>query len=96
MPQGLQVWDTNEGLTVDITTRLTRVLGSFTTTEGVSVSGSVVDDNLLSGQPWYTIQQTPSARPWLPLIAISGNTISWEGRGGNSVTRSVTVVYGVY
>lgn len=96
MPQGLQVWDENGQLEVDVTSRLTRIIGSFTTTEGVNVSGSVVDDRLLDGQPWYVIQQTPSSRPWLPIISISGNTISWSSRGGSSVTRSVNVVYGVY
>lgn len=57
--QGLQVFDSNGSCILDVTDRLTRVLGEFET--GTS-DGSISDSNLASGQPWYIIQNTSNGR----------------------------------
>ena len=78
MPQGLQVFDENGNIVVDVTDRLTKILGSF---ETHGKDGSITDDRLEGMDYWvmlefYRIGKTSFDYGW-PLITRLGNTISW-------------------
>ena len=94
MPQGLQVFDENGNMTLDVTDRLTRVLGEFQTGK---VSGSITDSNLSSGIPWYIIKNSSDGRgyKYAPfLITFTSNGASWTFGSGTIVSKNIT--YGVY
>lgn len=95
MPQGLQCWDANGNLILDVTDRLTRVLGEVYT--GTSGSGTIIDNNFLNGTPWYI--STPSVRTYDPQslqVVITGNTLTWSFTQTNSWQKSHRIMYGVY
>jgi hypothetical protein len=97
----MQCWDGLGRLTVDFTTRLPRVLGTRALT---GVAGSLTDNNLSQGTPFFLFQQQGvfyhiSGDTCLPTITISGNTISWTYSGGTTsyhVNVQGTLFYGVY
>lgn len=99
MPQGLQCFDVNGNLILDITDRLTRVLGIFET--GTS-NGSLNDPNLANGAPWvYKYHQISTdiynARPI--NVYVTGTTIYWEfdsARESQDALLSYGIVYGVF
>lgn len=99
MPQGLQIFDVNSNCLLDITDRLTRVLGSFET--GTS-DGSITDFNLTSGTPWfYTYNPSDTYNVRVPCkISFSGNIISWSFQSGYCANQqgraNLKVIYGVY
>lgn len=84
MSTGLRCWDEQGNLTVDLTSRLSRVVGQTVITAGQS--GSVQVDASL-GRPWYFFT-------WgrFPAVTINGGTISWDA----SARDSVLMIYGVY
>lgn len=94
MSQGLQIFNENGICTLDVTDRLTRVLGEFET--GTS-SGSLMDNNLLTGTPWSVVSSLSDAgvlsfQSW--SISFSGNYLYWNTIGYNP--RNSKVIYGVY
>lgn len=100
--QGLQIFDSSGNKILDVTDRLTRVLGSF---ETGAVDGSLTDPNLtaFSGTPWfyqYVIQSGSSwaARPC--RLTCIGNTINWyyeQGYNNKSLSNfNMKIIYGVY
>lgn len=98
MNQGLQIFNENGICTLDVTDRLTRVLGEFET--GTS-NGSLVDNNLLSGTPWFISIPSVSAVSFDSnsiSITFSSNSISWEFVGYFSTpgNHSHHIIYGVY
>lgn len=100
MPQGLQCFDANGNLILDVTDRLTRILGEVNTG---TTSGSMVDNNFLSGSPFYLVQTTLTdfKRTAVPIsVSISGNTLSWSFvhsyRGASYQLVPYIIVYGVY
>ncbi|TWH49586.1 hypothetical protein [Sporomusa sp. KB1] len=100
MPAGLQCWDADGNLTLDITDRLTRVLGTIQT--GTS-DGSITDNNLLLGTPWYFTYYLDDNHFWRsrPLkISFSSNILSWAfiSTGGNYQNTNIDtmILYGVY
>ena len=103
--QGLQCFDTNGNALLDITDRLTRVLGVVITNEK---DGFVIDDNLLDGVPWFAkinIQgdkSIPYRDSWAVLeIAVTGNVLSYAYRyvenyyNGSSNKINAKIIYGV-
>ena len=100
MPQGLQVFDENGTLMVDVTTRLTKLLGKFETN---GVNGSITDARLAGHEHWaaadydvYPVLFDAEGTCVEPKITRSGNVISWTyaalpGRSVNHV-----FYYGVY
>jgi hypothetical protein len=100
MPAGMQCWDAFARLTVDLTTRLPRVLG----TRSITQAGSLSDPNLSQGTPFYIFQQAGvfyhiSGDTALPNFVISGNTISWSysaASGSHHTNVPGTLFYGVY
>lgn len=91
--QGLQVFDASGVIVLDVTDRLTRVLGSFYTG---TANGSIVDNNLSTGIPWYfmrdVVDDTYLTSSLFVLFTSSG--LSWAFE--NEPTRNTFVTYGVY
>lgn len=78
MAAGLQVWDANGVLVLDLTDRLTRKMGELIITAGVA--GSILVPQPSTGQLWFAFSpdQNQSFITWLPKITKSGNqTLSW-------------------
>jgi hypothetical protein len=98
--QGLQVFDAGGTVVLDVTDRLTRVLGSFSTG---TTSGSITDNNLASGTPWFVAAMSPSqfdngyAAPTVGApyaISFTSNSISWTF--GTGTATSIQITYGVF
>lgn len=109
MPQGLQCFNSEGTMVLDVTDRLTKILGSFITTK---VAGSTTDSNILLGTFWYsgvpvivngdfTNFRTRDGYgiPDSQLtITASGSTINWYSSSGyyDQYTRALRVWYGIY
>jgi hypothetical protein len=91
MPAGLQVFDAAGNLEIDVTTRLTRILGSAT----VNSTGSVDVPEFAEGSPWYVVTVDPTTPYAEPGITFSGTALSWD-YGGATFRATVTIIYGVY
>lgn len=100
---GLQCWDASGNMRVDITSRLSRIVGSVGI-DGVAASGAFTDPNLANGAPWLSFQPT---NVWgyvnmdvsRPNFSVSGNTISWfysPGAGQYNQRIIGQLFYGVY
>lgn len=96
MSAGLQCFDEQGRITVDISDRLTRILGTIKT--DMSTGGTVIDGGLSTGQPWFDLRielyegypHSDGSVLYRPEVTITGNQISW--------TRGVTatLTYGVF
>lgn len=102
MPQGLQVFDENGNVVVDITDRLIKYLGVV---EINGTNGSLTNDELSEGDLWYyplnikNPPPTPSIHTeyHAPIITKSGKNISWDYGSYQANTRlSMVLLYGVY
>lgn len=94
MSQGLQCWDAYGKLTLNVTDRLTRVLGEFNTGK---ISGTIIDPNLAGGIPWYVAVDVGGTSGLYSSfkITFTPNSLSWEfGSSGEVVPKNC--VYGVY
>lgn len=104
MLQGLQCFDTNGNIILDITDRLTRVLGEFETELGTK-ENSFVDDGLLTGIPWWVtiLNFNKGTTGGIPMIVINieGNVFNWQILPMSSTPLGdypyvFKVIYGVY
>lgn len=78
MAAGLQIWDANGVLTLDLTSRLTRKMGEINIS--ANSSGSISVPDVSTGQLWFSFSPdlNQSFITWLPKITVSSNqTISW-------------------
>lgn len=97
MAQGLQCWDANGNLTLDLTDRLTRVLGQF---ETGTTDGSITNEDLATGEPWFFCMSdnlVSSNYEKDPLtVTVNNTTISWafDYIGADRVNKKF--MYGVY
>lgn len=97
MPQGLQCWDASGTLLVDITDRLTRILGVTTVSAGGS--GTVTDDGFLTGSPFCIAIRsavglsTFNSSMVPPDISFASNVMSYAA---NSPSGDHYLIYGVY
>ena len=99
VPQGLQTFDSEGVIQVDITSRLQKILG-FVDIDGSATSGSITNEQLANGELWYffltisypelRVTSTPSS---LPTITKSGNTLYWKFPRESVKCR---LMYGVY
>lgn len=103
MTAGLIVMNESGVVIQDITTRLTRVIGSFNLPESpYFTNGSLNIGELATGTPWYALIGQPNTVTALygvypPVITISGTTISWSKQADGRVrVYPVRVMYGVY
>lgn len=97
MPQGLQCWDASGTLLVDITDRLTRILGATAISAGAT--GSVMNDGFLTGTPFCIAIRTAYGSAYMnssmvaPVIGFVGNTMNYAA---NSPSGDHYLIYGVY
>jgi len=94
MGLGMQAFDGAGNLLIDVTTRLSRVIGTQTIAAGSS--GSLVVPNSTQGSIWWAICPSGASR-YVPLISLSGSTISWSPNGsypGGPV--DALLIYGLY
>lgn len=97
MPAGLQVWDENGFLVVDLTTSLTRILGSAFIASGAI--GSIVNDGFTTGTPFCCSSLTDTGVPWAalqsypPRITFAGNVMNYDNSSPSGPHR---LIYGVY
>lgn len=97
MPQGLEIWNANGDLVLDINSRIGLIISHIQTG---TVDGSVTDARLGVGTPfWFCVLNsfTVGYVPVTPTISLSGNTLSWQFPGYTYGVRSAcTISYGVY
>lgn len=94
MPQGLQCWDASGNLVLDVTDRLTRVLGTFNTG---TTDGSITDPALTTGTPWYVSIGFDNYFYYGEMgciITVVGSTLSWTFQSGTKSDKKI--MYGVY
>ncbi len=92
MPQGLQVWDDQGRLLVDLGDWLGRLAGSAAVT--INTAGSITNVLLQSGTPFFVwipaTEEAVTGATKMPSVTFSGSTMSWS-----SVPVSGTLIYGV-
>ena len=94
MGLGMQVFDAAGNIMIDVTTRLSRVIGTAGIPAGSTSSLTV--PNAQQGTIWYAIYGNGGNR-YSPIITVSGNVISWSPRGGfPGGAVDVTMLYGLY
>ncbi|MFD1556043.1 hypothetical protein ACFSHT_10460 [Paraburkholderia silviterrae] len=102
MPAGLQVWDANGNIILDVTYRVLRIIDSVRLSSGSS--GNRFDDRLTQGG-WVSFQPDVSLGDGYmsggviaPRFSISGNTLAWSYAAKNSGTYDIyqdgTLFYG--
>lgn len=100
MPQGLQVFDENENIVVDVTTSLCRVIGIETLTAD---HGSITVS--APGTVWAAVFSKDEMLNTYPVsVTIAGNVIHWQykdtlivnGIYGVKMERSAKIIYGTY
>jgi hypothetical protein len=93
MPQGLQIFDASGAVRVDVTNRLTKLMGS----QAISAPGSLTLSTLQGNALFACFVPNSGAFGvhCQPVITIAGQTITWSYPG--SINRAAgTVFYGQY
>lgn len=96
MPQGLILRDEIGNVTLNVTDRITRILGQVQTGTG---GGSHVDPGLATGTPWWWLSGERNNNEPMPYVTITGNTIQWAVPPAPNQQPShmdVVLIYGVY
>lgn len=99
MAAGLQVFDENGILIVDMQTRISKVLGEVTIS---TRKGSLTDTRLLDGTMWYAVTKIGDGDYAALEVKANGSTLSWTQRFCNVAGESfdtpndITFVYGIY
>lgn len=80
MPFGIKAWDASGNVVLDLSQRITRILGVQALTTD---TGSIVDPNLAIGSFWWDFPQSGASTrfDYVPAISLSGTTISWSNAG---------------
>lgn len=94
MAAGLQCWDASGNLTVDLTDRLTQMLGTAVAAAGGSGSFTVPETG--SGNAiWLVFVPTGATTDnqyTIPQVTISGNTVTWS----SLVVPTVVALGGIF
>lgn len=90
-----ELYNDDGSLQLDLASRLSKYLGSVNITRGVP--GSLVNDDLREGTPWYSYLGTSSnfRDNMPPTVTFSDNRMSWDN-GGGGPTEVAIIIYGVY
>jgi hypothetical protein len=88
---GLRTRDAAGNVTLEITDRITRVLGTLFIN---SVSGSISHAGLSTGTPFLSFLTYNGGAA--PLFSISGTTISWTSQNAQLSYPNGLLVFGVY
>lgn len=101
VPQGIQVFDKNGEIVIDVTDRLTQVVGIYTIPR-TSSEGSITVPNIGNNKVWFAINiQNAYMVPY--LIWIENNTIRYKINTANysnplnslSSNSVINLIYGV-
>lgn len=103
---GLQIFDENGELVLDLTTHLTKILG---TADIPKTNGRLTDARIAGGTLWYTVARLDGYKAcygmnaydketFLPKITQEGNDIVWSYKDGESgkFRTGLTLIYGVF
>ncbi|MDF2499293.1 MAG: hypothetical protein K0Q77_7 [Anaerosporomusa subterranea] len=97
--QGLQLFDANGNLMLEVTDTLTRFLGTVDT-DAVSSTGSFTDNRIIGGKAWITFHKTGANdyRDANFAAWCEGNQIKWQHTAGmyGSRIKSYRIYYGAY
>ena len=89
---GLQVYDANSKLVVDITDRLPRILGSYQTNKQ---DGSINIE--AAGTIFYQVVRLTNAEADTPpRITLTNRLLSWKYGDAYKYRKDFIIVYGVY
>lgn len=92
MPQGLQVWDDQGRVLVDLSDWLGRLAGSASVT--ANTAGSVTNALIATGTPFFvwipSAEEAVTGATSLPSVTFSGSTMSWT-----ACPHSGALIYGV-
>lgn len=96
MTLGLRIRDSNGNITLDITDRITRYLGTVNTN---GTNGSINDARFATGQGWYHVilPALVNSNMVLPVVTVGATGISWAySPNARQTSLPVTIVYGVF
>lgn len=105
MPQGMQIFKSNQSILIDTNDYIGNFINSFTTTDR---SGSITNSLLLTGTPFAFASPeqagdmpnapTGDIAPVCPNITVSGSTLSWSFDEDTNLVSSprLTIFYGVF
>lgn len=96
MSNGIRIRDTDGNVILDITDRITRILGVI----AVSSPGSLYHADLSSGTPWAVILDpngnvAANSQPMVPRFP-GNNTMVWEAWQAGVPGRFTHIMYGLY
>ena len=99
MAQGLQIFDENGNLQIDVSTQLTKILGEFVI-RAKDGDGEKVDERLTIGTPFVCVSSTNAYGNFTTAnVEISGTQIKWNwarpDRNGYA-TDEAKIMYGVF
>lgn len=101
MPTGIQVWDDDGRLVIDMTRSYSQHQGSVVTNS--ASTGSVTMPALPSGKTrFYFTVANGSSNAWqgkLPGVTVSGNTLTWKylhSTWFGQYSQNATIYYGYY
>jgi hypothetical protein len=96
--QGLQCWDASGVLLVDVTDRLTRILGFYSMSAGSS--GTITDAGFLTGSGFCIAVRTNNGGGDIFNNTMVAPDVSFSGSDLNYASRATTgdhlLIYGVY
>lgn len=98
---GLQIFDKNGKIILDLTDRINRVIGVLDIKN--TDEGSLMVEQFANGTPWYyLVRMTGTSQInreyYNPIVNITGNIISWEPSSSAAYGERNTfrLVYGVF
>lgn len=94
MAYGFEIYDASGNLIINLSKRVPRFLGTFTT--GTTAS-SMTDARLSSGLPWFHVLYTTGS--YSPSFTINATGFSWSWNSfvtSRSLQGSSVVAYGFY
>lgn len=94
MPSGLQTWDRDGNLIVDMTTRLSQSLGSITLTDN-HAAGSMSVPAFALGTPYVIVMSEQKFKGdgnvrKIPQAFANGQTLQWDAGD------ACYIIYGIY
>lgn len=88
----IKIYDQNDNLTMDSSSRLAKILGWVNTGKQ---NGTFFDNNLINNSHWYFVIPTEEEFFSItPNLSISNGVISWVF--SEKPTSSFTIIYGIY
>lgn len=94
MPHGLRTWDASGNMVIDVSTRLTSIIGVASVT---SSNGSVTNADFARGTPFWYFTNIPAGIA-TPDVSFSGTTLSWTWNANTTFfpRGNMNLVYGTY